>query len=253
MSRDRINGQPVFLLHSKAWRENSLRLEVFSRDYGRVALLARSARTRGSELRGVVVPFVPFSASWYGREELKTLHRAEWLGGWAQPQGQSLFSSLYVNELVCRLTAPEDPNPPLYDALAQALRDICCHRRHTAALRRFEWALLHALGLCADWQQDADGNAVSAQARYRICPESPPQRLPDGAPAPDAGITVYGRVLAGIRNGILDDDGDVRAAAALMKMLVGFRLPEPQTRTVLQQLKAFKSRLPPAPPERVII
>ena len=74
---NRINQQHVFLLSARPWRENSLRVEAFSRDYGRVSLLARSARTRGSELRGVLLPFVPVSASCYGREELKTLHRVE--------------------------------------------------------------------------------------------------------------------------------------------------------------------------------
>ena len=113
MSDHRINHEPAFLLASVPWRESSLRLEVFSRSYGRVALLARSARKRQSELRGVLVPFVPMSASWYGSGELKTLHRAEWLGGWPQPQGRALFSGLYVNELVLRLTAREDPQPEL--------------------------------------------------------------------------------------------------------------------------------------------
>ena len=81
----RINHEPVFLLNAVPWRESSLRLEVFSRRYGRVALLARSARKRQSELRGILVPFVPIDASWYGNTELKTLHRAEWLGGWQGP------------------------------------------------------------------------------------------------------------------------------------------------------------------------
>ena len=93
----RINHQPAFLLASSPWRENSLRLEVFSRDYGRVALLARSARARGSELRGILTPFVPLSISWFGKEELKTLHRAEWVGGWQQPKNLLLFSALYAN------------------------------------------------------------------------------------------------------------------------------------------------------------
>ena len=92
----RINHEPVFLLNAVPWRESSLRLEVFSRRYGRVALLARSARKRQSELRGILVPFVPIDASWYGNTELKTLHRAEWLGGWPQPQGRALFSGLYT-------------------------------------------------------------------------------------------------------------------------------------------------------------
>ena len=80
----RVNHQSVFLLATVPWRESSLRLEVWSRDYGRVGLLARSARKRQSELRGVLVSFVPISTSWYGTQDYKTLHRAEWLGGWAQ-------------------------------------------------------------------------------------------------------------------------------------------------------------------------
>ena len=82
---NRIDHQPAFLLSATPWRETSLLVELFSRDYGRVALVARSARKRQSELRGVLVPFVPVCVSWYGKEELKTLHRAEWLGGWPQP------------------------------------------------------------------------------------------------------------------------------------------------------------------------
>ncbi|PKU13685.1 DNA repair protein RecO, partial [Neisseria meningitidis] len=91
----------------------------------RVALLARSARKRQSELRGVLVPFVPVSVSWYGSQELKTLHRAEWVGGWRQPQGRALFGGLYVNELVLKLTAREDPVPELYDALAEVVEAVC--------------------------------------------------------------------------------------------------------------------------------
>ena len=59
----RVNHQPIFLLTALPWRENSLRVEAFSRDFGRVSLLARSARSRGSELRGVLLPFVPIWAA----------------------------------------------------------------------------------------------------------------------------------------------------------------------------------------------
>jgi len=37
----RINHEPVFLLNAVPWRESSLRLEVFSRRYGRLALPQR--------------------------------------------------------------------------------------------------------------------------------------------------------------------------------------------------------------------
>ena len=135
---NRIDSQPAFLLSATPWRETSLLAELFSRDYGRVAVVARSARKRQSELRGVLVPFVPVQVAWYGKEELKTLHRAEWLGGWPQPQGRALLSGLYVNELVQKLTAREDPQPALYAALREVMRTLCTEPNHATVLRRFK-------------------------------------------------------------------------------------------------------------------
>lgn len=79
----------------------------------------RAARANGRASCAAYWLFVPASVSWYGSQELKTLHRAEWMGGWRQPQGRALFSGLYVNELVLKLTAREDPMSELYDALAK--------------------------------------------------------------------------------------------------------------------------------------
>ena len=44
MHRHKVDGQPAFVLHTYPFRETSLIVEVFTRDYGRVALLARGAR-----------------------------------------------------------------------------------------------------------------------------------------------------------------------------------------------------------------
>ena len=109
----RVDAQPIFILSSSPWRESSLWLEVFSRDYGRVALIARSARKRQSDLRGVLMPFVPVEAAWFGQQDNYTLHTATWRGGWAQPTGQELMSAWYVNELLLNLTAREDAMPRL--------------------------------------------------------------------------------------------------------------------------------------------
>jgi DNA repair protein RecO (recombination protein O) len=37
----RVDHQPGFVLHSYPWRETSLVVEFFSREFGRVALVAR--------------------------------------------------------------------------------------------------------------------------------------------------------------------------------------------------------------------
>lgn len=236
----RVNHQTVFLLTSKPWRENSLWLEVFSREYGRVALLARSARTRGSELRGVLVPFIPFSASWYGKEELKMLHRAEWLGGWPQPRNRFLFSALYVNELVYKLTAREDPHPPLFDLMHDTFAAICRSENHVAALRHFEWRLLCELGLAPALDTDGHGTPIQGGADYLVRPESPV--MPAAADkAPSGSLKVAGAVLQQLDAGEFHDETALQSALQLTRLLIDFRLPDGvKSRQLLQQLNRYR-------------
>lgn len=235
----RINHQPAFLLSTTPWRESSLLIELFSRDYGRVAMIARSARKRQSELRGVLVPFVPVSVSWYGGEELKMLHRAEWIGGWPQPQGQALFSGLYVNELLLRLTAREDAMPPLYDALYAVMQCIG-GGEHVLPLRYFEWALLQNLGIAPDICQDESGTPVCAETRYWIRAEHAPLPLANaqGLPA-EAGVAVSGATLLALHAHALADNNRIQQEALhLTRFLLDFRLPEGiRSRRILQQLQ----------------
>lgn len=242
MSNQRINHEPVFMLYAVPWRESSLRLEVFSRQYGRVALLARSARKRMSELRGVLVPFVPISASWYGIQELKTLHRAEWLGGWPQPQGRALFSGLYVNELMLKLTAREDAMPAVYDSLAEVMQTLCREVNHVAALRRFEWQLLSQLGYAPDLFYDEKGGVIQADRQYRLHPERPLLPLAEASSdSAHAGMVVDGQTLVQLRDGVFADGQSLQQALKITRLLIDFRIPEGiKSRQVLQQLQQFQ-------------
>ncbi|WP_290144507.1 recombination protein O N-terminal domain-containing protein, partial [uncultured Parasutterella sp.] len=40
----RVNGQPAFVLHTYPWKETSLIVEFFTRDFGRMSLVARGAK-----------------------------------------------------------------------------------------------------------------------------------------------------------------------------------------------------------------
>jgi DNA repair protein RecO (recombination protein O) len=77
-ARQRIDQQPGFVLHSYPYRETSLIVEVFSRDHGRIGLVAKGARRPMSQLRGVLMAFQPLLIDWSGGGEMKTLVRAEW-------------------------------------------------------------------------------------------------------------------------------------------------------------------------------
>ncbi|HWV63312.1 MAG TPA: recombination protein O N-terminal domain-containing protein, partial [Oxalicibacterium sp.] len=48
----RVVEQPGFVLHSYPYKETSLIVDVFSRDHGRVALVAKGAKRPHSKLRG---------------------------------------------------------------------------------------------------------------------------------------------------------------------------------------------------------
>lgn len=236
----RVNHQPIFLLTSKPWRENSLRLEVYSRDYGRVALLARSARTRGSELRGILVPFVPILASWYGKEELKTLHRAQWQGGWAQPTSRQLISAHYVNELLLKLTVAEDPNPQLYQDFWQIHQALANNQQSTIALRHFEWRLLKHLGFTPSTQHDELGKIIDGNKYYFIQPEHA-AKLVDADFASPTGVTISGCLLQQLDSQQLNPQSGLPQVLALTRLLLDFYLPNDiKSRQVMQQLHEMK-------------
>lgn len=240
----RVNHQPAFLLSSKPWRENSLWLEVFSRDFGRVALLARSARTRGSELRGVLVPFVPVSMSWYGKDELKTLHRAEWLGCWRQPTQRDVFSALYANELVLKLTAREDTATAVYHALYEVMRGIAGGGRHNGLLRQFEWRLLTELGLAPDWRNDSNGKPIAAEGYYLLRAEAAAEPCLFDAHCPKDAAIVSGSLLSALGHHTELLPSQEREAQHLMRVLLNHYLPEGLgSRRVLQQLQDWKKQM----------
>ena len=66
------DAQPAFVLHSYPFRETSLIVETYSRDHGRIALVARGARRPKSSLRGILLSFQPLLLSWSGKRELRT-------------------------------------------------------------------------------------------------------------------------------------------------------------------------------------
>ena len=51
-----VDGQPAYVLQTHPFRETSLIIEAFTRDYGRIALVARGARRPGLKFRRLLSP-----------------------------------------------------------------------------------------------------------------------------------------------------------------------------------------------------
>lgn len=92
--------QRAFVLHSRPWSETSLMLDVFTEESGRVRLVAKGARSKRSNLKGALQPFTPLLVRFGGRGEVKTLRSAEAVSLALPLSGITLYSGLYVNELI---------------------------------------------------------------------------------------------------------------------------------------------------------
>src|SRR5213593_956128 len=146
VERTRQESREAFILHGYSYRETSLLLEVFTRAFGRVSMVARGARSPRSPLRGVLLAFQPLALSWFGKGELRTLARAEWVGGQPLLHGEALMCGFYLNELLLRLLPREDPHDVLFSRYWETLRRLEPRGSSAPALRSFERALLKELG-----------------------------------------------------------------------------------------------------------
>ena len=164
----RVTDATAYLLHATPWRETSLVVQAFARDYGSLALVAKGAKRPYSVLRPVLSAFQPLSLSWSGTGEVKTLTRAE-VAGLRPLAGSALMSAWYMNELLLRLLAREDAHPALFDAYDTALKQLVGGSRAAGALRRFEWTLLRETGYGLDQPPpDFDDNAAEPALRQAL-------------------------------------------------------------------------------------
>jgi DNA repair protein RecO (recombination protein O) len=144
---NRVPDEPAYVLHRYDWSESSLIVEAWSRHHGRVALVAKGAKKPSSQLRPVLLPLQALHLSWWGDAEIRTLKSAQWAGGAVMPQGDALLAGLYLNELLLRMLARDDPHPALFDVYAQAVVGLSQPDGRLGVLRATELHLLRALGV----------------------------------------------------------------------------------------------------------
>ena len=171
----RISDEPAFVLHRYDWSESSLILEVFTRHHGRVALVAKGAKRPSSNFRPVLLPLQPLHVAFGGDAEIRTLKGAEWVGGQVMPTGDALLSGYYVNELLLRLLARDDPHPPLFDVYAATVSVLASEHgdAQEPALRAFELLLLREIGLLPSLDLETNTLAgLDDDARYSLVAEA---------------------------------------------------------------------------------
>ncbi len=181
----KVAQDAAFVLHHYDWSESSLILEVFSRQHGRISLVAKGAKKPTSNFRAVLLPLQRLELAYSlpavaDGADIGTLKSAHWLGGHTLPQGDALLAGFYVNELLLKLLPRQDAQASLFDIYASCVALLAQQGKASSSLpqmqgqtalilRSFELLLLRALGLLPDLGSSASGHALQADgALYQL-------------------------------------------------------------------------------------
>lgn len=240
VSESRVDQQPAFVLHTTAWRETSLIVEVLTRDFGRMGLVARGAKRPTSQFRGLLTPFSPIALSWSGRGDIKTLIRVDWLGGLSALRGDALLAAFYLNELLVRLLARADAHVALFSAYQRTLHDLAQADKDAleAGLRSFELDLLRETGWLPALEHTPQGEPIVADGLYRLDPNSGAHRVTQGGAPADPWV-VSGAALHALVSRCWPDVKLATQCRHLLRALIAHHLDgRPlNTRRIFQDLK----------------
>jgi len=218
----RADRQPAFVLHRRDYSESSLIVDVFSRDHGRLALIAKGAKRRKGGLTGVLRPFQPLLVGWTGRGEMPIMTGAEASTPGQELRGERLLCGFYMNELLIRLLHRHDAHQSLFDGYADALDALAGDADSEIVLRRFEKRLLQELGYGLVLEREVAGNTpLVREARYVYVAERGPVPVDQG---PGRGPELSGSTLLDLAGDRFEDPRTLRESKHLMRTLLGAHL-----------------------------
>ncbi len=232
----RVEYTPAWVLHHRPFLDTSRILDIFSREHGRLSLVARGARAAKSRLRGILRPFTPLSLSWVSRSDLGTLTGAEFEKTPLTLSGDALMSAYYVNELLLKLLHIHDPQPGIFDIYSNVIAELADGDEVAMSLRKFEMELLRMLGYELNLQHDAESHqAIVADRHYDYRPGQGPVPVADGQES--RGFT--GAELLAISEQDFENKNVLRNASRLLRDVIAYHLDgkELKSRKVLMEIR----------------
>mgnify|MGYP001820851742 CR=1 FL=1 len=224
----RVQSQPAFLLHARPFRETSLILEIFTRQYGRVGLLARGVRNPKSRKRALVMPFQPLLLGWSGKGELPLLTELEATGSARELIAEKRYAAFYLNELLLRLLHRHDAHVSLFDFYSRILDELYRDVPVQNVLRRFEKELLSQTGYGLILHHEAESSRpVDAQRNYRYLAELGPMAVSENVQDyhfAEQGISIRGKSLLDFYHDDFDDKESLKECRRLIRYLLDRQL-----------------------------
>ena len=180
----RVNDVSSYVLLNRPYSESSFIVDLFTREYGRYAVMAKGARRFKSKQRGLLLPFQPVLVSWSGKGEVPTLTNIEIdldrFAGWQlELTGKAKLCGFYCNELLAALMQRGDPHARLFDFYDQTIKRLLEQTSKSEVdealfdiLRDFELCLIRESGYAVSFDHDAmSKHPILANESYELIPK----------------------------------------------------------------------------------
>ena len=233
--------QPSYILHYREFQETSFIVDAFTLAHGRIALVAKSARSSRPAVRALYQPFRPLLLSWVGAGDLRTLTGIEETGPGLMLQDVRLACGYYINELILRLLGKDQPQSQVFAFYAMALAELEQQGiAYESVLRTFELQLLDVLGVLPNLLQcTSDGADILPEREYHYHPanalavpvkegygksaDNDASVHPDGFTS-DEGVRVHGKTLIAMHHMDFSEESVILECRTLMRRILRIQL-----------------------------
>jgi DNA repair protein RecO (recombination protein O) len=218
----RVELNPSFILHRRLYRETSLLIDVFSRDHGRLNLVAKGVRRNGNPRYGLIQPYQRLLIAWSGKSELMTLTNVEPDKPPYLLENTKLITGFYLNELLVRLLHLHEAHAELFNSYDKSLNLLTNHNIDEQVIMRiFEKDLLYNTGYGLVLDHDVILNTeINPDIDYFYQADRGPSK---SEPDSTEFIKISGKTLIALNNEMLDNF-TLHEAKLLMRFILNRHL-----------------------------
>jgi DNA repair protein RecO (recombination protein O) len=216
----------AYIVNSRSYLESSFLLEVFTRQYGMISMVAKGVKKSKYYKIGLLQPFNLLLMSWSGKGQLYTMTHVELYKAFSFLSGKKLFSGIYINELLCKLLAHSDPHIKLFDYYQNTIDDLLSNeKQEQEILRIFEKNLLIDTGYALPLIKNLNtGEVVKAELYYNFDFETGPTKVERSVDYLDNITFFKGSSLLALYNEKFSTKEQLMEVKKLMRMAIQFRL-----------------------------
>ena len=223
-------------------------IEIFTPNFGRLALIAKGCRREKSRIRGLFLPFKPLLFGWTGKGELPILTSIEQTEFCPQLDVLGVVCGYYLNELTLKLLHRHDPHQLLYNKYQYAVFELLDKQNRHTILRIFEKYLLQEIGFGLVLGHDAEsGETITATRHYQYLPQKGPVVTQPLNGEQDN--IIFGATLIALQKEKFESQQEHLQAQRLTRLLIDIQLSgkELRSRRVMQEIKQYKAQNTPFP------